>query len=381
MPLLTDKEIRSLQPKEKSYKVFDTKGLYIEILPSGKKFWRYRYKYNNKETRKSLGEYPAISLKEARDLRDDFIKNGVVENKKIPTFKEVGEQWEEIYLIKKAPMTIKRDTMLLKKYIYPSLGRFIVSDISSKMILNLLLFPMVNKGIIDSAHKAKDICSQIFRLAIIHDYFEYNPIYNLKDSLPAKKVKHRSTLLKSEDISLLLKSIWNYEGNLIVKKSLQILPFVFVRPQELRLAKWDEFNFNDALWSIPAERMKMKNQHLVPLSPFVIDLLKDLKNITGAYEYLFPGSRGVSRPISNMSMNVALKTLGFSGDQITPHGFRAMASTILNMNNFNSDWIEKQLAHTSQNAVRASYNHADYLNDRRIMMLWWSDYLSSLLAC
>jgi integrase len=246
------------------------------------------------------------------------------------------------------------------------------------MILELVLRPLEKRGILETVHRVKSLLNQIFQYGLACGQIERNPISDLTGAIPYPVSVHRATILIPEKIGRLLNNIQEYTGAASVYYALNILPYVFVRPGELRNATWDEINFEEKIWRIPAPRMKMRSAHLVPLADQVIKLLTELRVYTGKDKYLFPGARTRTKPISDVTINAALRYLGYEKHEITGHGFRAMASTLLNEQGFNSDWIERQLAHCEKNGVRAAYNHANYLKERISMMQAWADYLDKL---
>lgn len=386
---LTDAKIKNLAPKEKPYKVFDGRGLYLEVYPHGSKMWRVKYRFEGKDRRVSLGAYPEVGLREARDkaaevrlkLRDGndpaaSIKR--VEEEKT-TFQEVVDDWAGRFLVlsQTAPATIKRKRIFLDKHILPTLGPMPMREIDPPVILKLMR-KIEAQGHLETAHRVKMICSQIFRFGVAGGQVDRDPTQDLRGAVPPPKVKHRASIIDPAKIAKLLKDVWNYGGHAVVCHALKILPYVFVRPGELRHACWDEIDWPEKLWRIPAEKMKMKTPHLVPLSSQVIEILENLKKHTGRHHFLFPGHRNYDRPMSDMAVNAALRYLGYSSEEITGHGFRSMASTILNEQGYNRDWIERQLAHTERDGVRAAYNYAEYLPERRKMMQAWADYLDLL---
>jgi integrase len=236
------------------------------------------------------------------------------------------------------------------------------------------------RGAIDTAHRALQNCGQIFRYAIATSRAERNIADDLRGALPPVKQTNFASIKEPKAIGALLRDIDAYSGNLIVRAALRMAPYVFVRPVELRSAEWAEFNFEGAEWRIPAEKMKMRQVHIVPLARQVLAILEDLRQYTGNGRFLFPSMRANSAPISDMTLLAGLRRLGYTKEQMMVHGFRSMASTRLNEAGFNRDWIERQLAHGEQNSIRAAYNYAEYLPERRKMMQWWADYLDKLRA-
>jgi len=386
---LTDLKIKNLKPRDKPYKVFDGKGLYLEVMPNGGKKWRYRYLFRNQDKRITLGTYPTLGLKEARDRAEDERK--LVANQKDPilekrldmelkarTFLDVAKEWELQFFANWKPATMKKKRILLQAYIYSIIGDLPIREIAPVLILEKVLKPIQVKGLLDTAHRVKMICSQIFRFAVASGQAERDPTQDLRGAMPPLKVRHRSTILDQAKISKLLHDMYNYNGHVVVQHALKLLPLVFVRPGELRHAEWSEINWPESQWRIPADKMKMNLPHIIPLARQSVEILKSLYKFTGGHKFLFPGQRGNERPMSDAAVNAALRYLGYSGKEITGHGFRSMASTILNEKGYNRDWIERQLAHVEQNNVRAAYNYAEYLPERRKMMQDWADFLDSI---
>jgi integrase len=386
---LTDLKIKALKPKDKPYKVFDGQGLYLEVTPSGGKKWRYRYLFRNQDRRITLGSYPTLGLKEARIRAEDERK--LLADQKAPilekrleleikarTFREVAKEWEVQFFANWKPKTIKKKRIYLNAHIYSIIGDLPIREITPVLILEKLLRPIQAKGHLETAHRAKMICSQIFRFAVASGQAERDPTQDLRGAMPQPKVRHRATILDQTKIAKLLTDMYNYNGHVVVQHALKLLPLVFVRPGELRHAEWSEINWPESQWRIPEEKMKMGQPHIVPLARQATEILKSLFRFTGGHKFLFPGQRGKDRPMSDAAINAALRYLGYSGEEITGHGFRSMASTILNEKGYNRDWIERQLAHSERDGVRAAYNYAEYLPERRKMMQEWADYLDGL---
>jgi integrase len=377
---LNELKIRNLQPKPKIYKVFDGGGLYLEVLPSGTKVWRLKHKVNNKDTRTNLGKYPIVSLKTARESAAK-LKSGIIEPvTNLYTVKELCGDWAKQFEGSVTLKTWKRKQYYINKCIIPQIGIMDVKSLTAGIILEKVLKPIDEKGIQETAHKLKITISQILRFGVATGKVERDYTLDLRGVLSPIRVKHYPTILDKYKIGRLILDIKHYSGSPIVSYALKILPYLFVRPGELRHAEWVEIDFKDKIWRISADKMKLKRQHLVPLSNQVIIMLEELKEISGNGQYLFPGSRTKIRPISDAAINAALRYLGYNQDEMTGHGFRAMASTLLNEMGYNSDWIERQLAHVETNGVRAAYNHADYLPERRKMMQYWADFLDKLAA-
>ena len=384
--MLTDKAIRALKPKEKTYVVLDSKGLYLEVTPKGVKLWRLRIYQDKKETRRSLGRYPEVSLKEARLKRDEILLAKAkgekfittAQEQEFSTFKDVAEDWfkrkmEGVRSESHAQRTYSR----LVRFVYPAIGKRHIKDITAPDILSILR-QIEAAGKIETAHRVSQIISQVFRYGIAIGVAERDPCADLRGALTPNKERHFPTITDPQEIRQLLRAIDTLEGSPIVQNALWFLALTFVRPGELRTAEWSEINTERAEWRIPAEKMKMKRPHIVPLSTQAIEVLEKMRHITGHGRYVFPAVRNITkgdRPMSDGTMNAALRRLGYTKEQFTPHGFRAMASTILNEHGWPPDAIERQLAHVEKNTVRAAYNHAEHLEVRKKMMQWWGDWL------
>jgi integrase len=379
---LTELNIKNLGASGKLVRIFDGmgEGLYLEVSPKGLKTWRIKLCHHGKNTSKSLGHWPKISLKRAREMAVEMnqsrTKNGVFSLKM--TFEELAAEWVHKFTPKYTPKEIQRKKFFLTNYINPKLGREKVDKITPLMILELVLRPLEKRGILETAHKVKSLINLIFRYGFASGQVERNPVSDLTGALPSTVSVPRAAILIPEKIGRLLNNMQEYTGAASVYYALNILPYVFVRPGELRNATWDEINFAEKIWRIPANRMKMQSAHLVPLADQVIRLLTELREHTGKNKYLFPGARTFTKPISDVTINAALRYLGYEKHEITGHGFREMAAKLLSEKGFNCDWIEKQLAHSERNRVRAAPNRGDFLKERTAMMQAWADYLDKL---
>ncbi|MDR0620455.1 MAG: integrase arm-type DNA-binding domain-containing protein [Deltaproteobacteria bacterium] len=398
MPL-TDKEIKSLKVKDdkvqkgqKAQRFSDSNGLYLYVTLSGQKSWRFNFRFAGKQHTVTFGTYPLVSLKEARDKLVDAkraIKAGInpaaqkqalKEAKQaatLNTFDVVAREWFERKKIGKVDSYSCRIWGRVDKELLPFLKTRDIAEITAPELLETLR-KVEDRGAVDTAHRCLQYCGQIFRYAISTGRMTHDISADLKGALKPAIHSHMASLTEPDDIGGLLRAIDSYTGNLIVKAALKMAPYVFVRPGELRHAEWSEINFEKAEWRIPAEKMKMRQIYIVPLATQVIDILEGLHPYTGHGRFLFPSMRTNVRPISDVTLLAAIRTLGFSKDQMTIHGFRSIASTMLNELGFNRDWIERQLAHGEHNSVRAAHNYAEYLPERRKMMQSWADYLDSL---
>lgn len=386
---LTDNAIKALKPQDKPYKISDSNGLYLLINKTGK-YFRFDYKFGGKRKTLAFGVYPETSLKEARQKiieAKENLKNGIdpsqtkKQSKNIikNDFGSIAGEWLEMQ--KKVWKQSHTETVIqrLTSYVLPTLADKEISEISAPEILNLLR-QIEKRGIIETAHRTKTIISQVFRYAIATNKAESDPTINLKGALQPVNGNHFATITDPLKVGELLRAIDGYQGSFVVKCALQLAALTFVRPGELRHAEWIEFDIEKALWKIPADKMKMKRIHIVPLSKQAVKILNDIKGLTGSGRYVFPSIRTTVRPISENTINASLRRFGYEKSEMTGHGFRAMASTLLYENGFESHLIEMQLAHAERNSVKASYNHAQYLGQRKAMLDWWGNYLDSLKA-
>ncbi|MDX8397540.1 MAG: tyrosine-type recombinase/integrase [Mariprofundaceae bacterium] len=386
------KEAR-LDKGKSQMKFTDGNGLYLLVKPSGK-YWRMNYRFGYKQKTLSIGVYPEVSLKEARTKRDEARKlladyidpsQNKQANKRLEfakanasTFEGVAREFIE-QKSKTWSITYAHDsTRRLEKYIFPWLGKVKVELIKTPDLLSCLR-RIESLGSIEAAHKTRMLCGQVFRYSIAIGICDYDPVQALKGALQSKNTKHRACLTNSKEVGALMRAIKGFEGTLVVKCALMLSPLVFVRPGELRQAEWQEINFEKKEWRIPATKMKMKAVHVVPLSNQSIDVLKEVQALTGGGRYVFPNIRKPSRAMSENTINNALQRLGYdTKEEHCAHGFRGMVSTLLHEEGFDTDVIERQLAHKEGNAIKAAYNHARHLPERIAMMQQWADYLDDL---
>ena len=388
---LTNIQIFNIKPRDKSYKLFDSEGLYLQVNPTGSKCWRLKYRFNKKERTLSFGQYPEVSLSEAREARSVAKKNlsagkdpNAVKKAKLHqnnvdgsnTFEFIATEWHQKYKVKWVDKTSARIINLLKRYIFPFIGNIPITRLKASDVLSAIQ-KIESQGKVDTAHRALQVCGQIFRFAIATDRGSIDFSSVLKGALTPVKVKHHSSITSPKDFGRLLIDIDNYEGAYLTQQALKLAPLVFVRQGELRHAEWAEINFEKKEWRIPAEKMKMRVVHIIPLSNQALLILKDIKNQAGASKYLFPCVTSIKRPMSENTVNMALKRMGYK-DRHTAHGFRSTASTILHEQGWAHDVIELQLAHKVGNAVAAAYNYATYIPERQKMMQHWADYLDNL---
>jgi len=389
--MLTDLKIRSTKPKTKQFKLSDGQGLYLLVSKKGK-YWRYNFRHNGKYKTLAIGVYPDVSLKEAREAHQKarmLLSQGIdpTYKKKIEkltnsqilenSFKVISLEWMEKQKDRWSDSHYKSVSSRLKNNIYPWLGDRPIAEITAPELLATLR-RMESRGIHHTALKVKQYCGQVFRYAIITGRAERDPSADLKGALTPAISKHYATITDPAQIRGLLNAIDDYKGEIVTLYALKLAPLVFVRPTELRHAEWKEINLNNAEWRIPGEKMKMRDEHIIPLSRQAIAIFKEIQPITGNGKYVFPSIRSRARPMSENTINGALRRLGYTKEEITAHGFRAMASTLLNEQGFKPDVIERQLAHAERNKVRAAYNRAEYLPERKIMMQHWADYLDAL---
>lgn len=391
--MLTDAMIRNAKPGPKAVRIFDERGLYLEVAPSGGKWFRFKYMFGGKEKRISLGVYPDVSLKQARERREEARKkvaDGVdpSEVRKAgkaaaiaegETLEVVAREWHSKFLDNASAGHSQEIIHRLERDVFPWVGSTPMKEITAPALLAVIR-RIEERGAVETARRVLQYLSRVGRYAVATGRAERDAAADLRGALPPANKKHFATLTDPKAVADLLRTIDGYEGSHIVRCALRLAPLVFVRPGELRKAEWEEFDLDGAEWRIPAERMKMKEKHIVPLSRQSLAVLRELFPLTGRGKFLFPSVRSMGRPISENTLNGALRRMGFTKEEICSHGFRSMASTMLNELGWNRDAIEKQLAHGERNAVRASYNFAQYLPERRKMMTAWADHLDALKA-
>jgi integrase len=393
MPMsLSDAKVRNAKPRAKRYKLADGEGLFLFVMPSGSKYWRLKYFFAGKEKLLALGVYPDVNLADARERRAQARKtlalgNDPAEVKKEAkrlevlkgdnTFEAVAREWREKRKHEWASITAEVALARLEMHILPKLGQRPIADIAAPEVLTMLRV-VEDRGTLETTRRVMSICGQIFMYAIATGRAERNPVPDLRGALKSPVVKHYS-FLQATDLPEFLTKLETYDGSLQTKLALRFLLLTFVRTNELRGAQWTEIDWDKAEWRIPAERMKMKEQHIVPLSRPAIAVLRELEQQSGHRTYVFPNQQNPAKFMSENTMLYALYRMGYHS-RATGHGFRSTASTILNEHGFKADVIERQLAHSERNSVRAAYNHAQYLPERRKMMQWWGDYLAKTAA-
>ncbi len=366
-------------PREKAWKLSDGGGLYLFITPAGSKLWRLKYRFNKKEKTLSLGQYPFVSLADARksalDAKDKIrikidpsnVKKIEAEERERNLFENIANRWFDTFKVNLTTIYTKRVKSNLERDIYPYIGNMIITDIETHHIKQIIK-RINDRGTYDVAKRTKQRISTIFRF----EGCKFNPADAISDEFMVKqKVVNRASITESQ-LPDFLKALDNYTGRPETVIALKLLIITFVRPGELRKARWEEFNIEKSEWRIPAERMKMDEEHIIPLSKYAITLLKQLHPFTGRSELLFPSVTNLTKPMSINTLSKVVRKLGFDA---TAHGFRTTASTILNETGFKWDAIERQLSHAERNKVRGAYNRAQYLPERIEMMNWWSDYV------
>ena len=390
---LTNTQVKNAKGKEKRYRLFDGGGLYLEVSPSGGKWWRYKYRFDGKEKRISLGVFPDVNLKEARekhfesrklldrgiDLTENkrAIKASRVENAQ-NTLEVLAREWHVKNIDK---WKKKHGEDILKRFekdIFPWLGRKAISKITHQELLRVLN-KVQERGAIETAHRLLQYCSKACRYAIITGRMDRDITVGLKEALKPVQPKHLAAITDPEKVGELLRAMEEYQGNIVTKLALKFSPLVFTRPGELRQAEWSEIDLDKAEWSIPAEKMKMGQPHLVPLSRQALEILREIQPVTGHCKYVFPSVVTRTRPMSNNTVNMALRRIGYSNEEMTAHGFRAMARTLLDeVLGVRPDFIEQQLAHAVKDPNGRAYNRTKHLEQRREMMQKWADYLDVL---
>lgn len=389
MPL-TDVKVRTAKPQDKPYKLTDGGGLYLLVNTNGSRYWRMKYRVMGREKLLSIGVYPDISLAVARQKRDEArralaqgndpgaIKKAEKQAKKIAaenTFEAIAREWHKA---KADRWSLRyRDEIIdtFEKDIFPYIGLRPIAEIKPLELLETLK-RMEKRGALEKMRKVRQRCGEVFRYAIITGRAEYNPAPDLAGALAVHKKQHLP-FLTAQELPDFLQDLAGYTGSIITKTATYLIMYTGVRTQELRFARWQDIDLDKAMWEVPAEHMKMRRPHKVPLSRQAISLLKQLQPITGHYPLVFIGRNDQRKPISKESINQVIELLGYKG-RLTGHGFRHTMSTILHEQGYDSAWVEMQLAHVDRNSIRGAYNHAQYLDGRREMMQWYADFLNNL---
>jgi integrase len=402
---LTDTGVKNAKPRERPYKLYDERGLFLLVNPNkknadgsqsvGSKLWRLKYRFGGKEKLLALGTYPDASLAKARQRRDDariLLEDGIdpsedrkakdraQEAAEASTFKVVALAYMDLKAELLSPATVEKYTRRLELDIFPDLGHRAIGEIRAPELLKVLQ-KMEERGVRELTHKVRSLCGQIFRYGIRTGKCEFNPAADLKGALRVQTAKPMPAI-KADGLPELLQKIDGYDGNEQTRLALQIMALTFIRTTELIGARWGEIDWENELWTIPAERMKgkrdLRREHVVPLAPQTMKLFERLQEMNGHREHVFPAEGNPRKPMSNNTMLFALYRMGYHS-RMTGHGFRSVASTILNESGlFRPDVIERQLAHVEPNQVRRAYNKAQYLDERWTMMKWWADLLDKL---
>jgi integrase len=393
---------KAAKSKEKDYMLNDGGGLYLFVGKNGTKLWRLIYTFDKKQKKLALGVYPSVTLETARRKAEearDNIANGIdpmairSEKKKaqqllnsnikrvadglpiLNSFADIARQWLESIDHLTKPTTQTKKTSRLERLAFPMIGDIAINQIKSSEILAVIK-PIIDKKQLETAHRLHSEISSIFAYAIVHNFTDYDPAQPVAKQIPAQKVKHRAAIIDPNQFGQLLRDINNYHGTFVVQSAFRFSPLVFQRPGEIRQLLWSDIDLEAREWRPYISKTDF--HHIVPLSNQAIAILTDIKPLTGNSQYVFPSSRGDGRPMSDGTIRTALKSLGYDSDVMTAHGFRTTASTLLNEQGWSPDAIERQLAHTPRDQVRAAYNRAQYLEERRRMMQSWGDYLDSL---
>lgn len=372
--MISDKTAFGAKPKEKSYMIRDENGLYLRITPTGKKYWIIRYWTNGKESQKSIGPYPLISLKAAREARNEFKlerRNGGTMGKKI-SFQAICEDWQCVKGAELAENTQKTVRLRLSKYILPYIGRMNAEDINAATVLSIIR-PIEESGKIETAKRIRVIIGQIIRYGIACGLLKEDPTQAIRGALRSGTRRHYSAPQTEDDMREIIQTIKGYPYT-ITKNLLLLQAYTATRPGEVRRAEWKEINGDE--WRIPAERMKARRPHSIPLTKQAQEVLREMREITGKGKFIFPSLKNSGQPISDNGARVALRRMGIEKEKICPHGFRAAFSTIANANGKNADVIEAVLAHTPQNQVRAAYNRASYTREKRELLEWYCERIA-----
>lgn len=401
MPVLTDTQIRKVQPGEKPLRLYDERGLYLEVSPRGGKWWRFKYSFNGKAKLLSLGTYPDTSLKLAREKRDQAREqlaqgidpsaarqaakaSGTGEGQN--TFESVAREWHSVMHVAKVSASHAARTLTrFEQDVFPWLGKLPPSEISPPLLLQTIR-RIEDRGAVETAHRALQACGQVFRYALATGRAARDPSADLRGALKPVLVEHMPAITDPKRVGELLRAIHDYKGSLVTRAALQLAPLFFVRPGELRKAEWSEFDFDSAEWRIPSGRIKRTRQekasgapHIVPLSQQALAILQDLHPLTGHGRYVFPSLRTNERPMSDNAILSALRRMGFPKEEMTGHGFRAMARTLLAERlGLDDVVIEAQLAHAVRDTLGRAYNRTEFIEQRRAMMQTWADYLDKL---
>lgn len=387
---LTARQVDTSKAKDKPYKLSDGGGLYLLVNPNGARYWRLKYRVAGKEKSLALGVYPDVSLADARQKRAEAKKvlaaggDPGQEKQEIKharamavsnSFERLALEWHEHKSMNWSVGYASDILEYLRKDIFPYIGSRSITDIKPVDMLAVLR-KMEQRGVLDKLKKTRQACRQIFTYAVITGRAEHNPVVDLASTLKAPKQKHFPHL-SAEQIPDFLRALNDYSGSVVTRNATRLLMLTGLRTIELRASEWADIDFDKGVWNIPAERMKMRRPHLVPISTQVRELLEEIHQLTGRGKYIFPGRNDAGKSMSEASINQVIKRIGYDG-KATGHGFRHTMSTILHEQGFNTAWIETQLAHVDKNSIRGTYNHAQYLDGRREMLQWYADYMQAL---
>ena len=391
MPL-NNLKVQTAKPKEKPYKLFDGDGLYLLVTEKGHKWWRFKYRFDGKEKSLAFGTYPEISLVDARERRNEArrqVANGIdpgavkkamkqAKTAETETFEVVAREWHTKFTPTWSATHAATMMARMERDLFPWMGARPIKEIKAPELLAVLR-RVESRGALETAHRIRTIAGQVLRYAVATGRAERDCSGDLKGALPQPGEHHHAAITDPKEVASLLRTIDGYEGHFVVKCALRLAPMFFVRPGELRNAEWAEMDLDERVWNIPAEKMKMKQAHIVPLSTQAVAILTELKHLTGASRYVFPSGRSFARPMSNNTVNAALRRMGYDKETMTGHGFRAMARTILDeVLQVRPDYIEHQLAHAVRDPNGRAYNRTAHLAGRREMMQLWADYLDGL---
>jgi len=390
---LTDPAIRNAKPQKKAVRLFDERGLYVEISPAGGKWWRFKYRFNGKEKRLSLGTYPSVSLRDARDRRDvarRLLASGIdpSENRKAQktagvdraanSFEVVAREWFAKYSANWVAMHSDRIIRLFERDIFPWIGGRPIAEITAPEVLSVVR-RIESRGALETAHRALGNCGQVFRYGVATGRAQRNPSSDLRGALPPVKGKHLAAATDPDELAEILRVLDGYQGTFPVRCALRLAPLVFARPGELRGALWEDVDLERAEWRYTVS--KTKTPHIVPLSKQAVDILRELHSLTGRGRYVFPGARSNKRPMSDNTILGAMRRMGIDKEEMSGHGFRAVARTILDeVLGVRPDFIEHQLAHAVRDPNGRAYNRTAHLAERQKMMQQWADYLDTLKA-
>jgi len=387
---LNARQVDTAKPKDKPYKLADGGGLYLLVNPNGARYWRLKYRVAGKEKLLALGVYPDVTLADARAKRDEAkrgIAGGIDPNEakreeKIAreanvrnTFQEIACEWHSSKLYKWSEGYASDIMEAFNKDVFPYIGKKPIAEIKPLELLNVLR-RMEGRGATEKAKKVRQRCGEVFRYAIVSGRAEYNPAPDLTSAMQGHESKHYPFLNTSE-LPTFFEALSGYSGSMLVVLAARLLIITGLRTGELRGAMWQEIDADAAVWEIPAERMKMRRPHIVPLSLQAQAIIMRIREMTGRYPYIFPGRNDPRKTMSEASINQVFKRIGYAG-RVTGHGFRHTMSTILHEQGYNTAWIETQLAHVDKNSIRGTYNHAQYLDGRREMLQWYADYMDAL---